>query len=213
MPTRLAIAAEGQTDQRVIDNILTGFFSDRDAPVEIRWDRPQHDEPGGWLRLLNYLRDKEYRAAFQFNDYLVVQIDTDRSFDAGFDVPHTLNGRALTVEELSIAVRARLEAIIGYEDLQAYEGRFLFAVCVHSVECWLLPLYGRAYEVSEIRNCKYRVDAGLRRQNRPRLNKNDVATYANASAQYRRRRTLLRDGTKQASLSIFLASLTDVAAI
>lgn len=69
MPTRLAIAAEGQTDQRVIDNILTGFFSDRDAPVEIRWDRPQHDEPGGWLRLLNYLRDKEYRAAFQFNDF------------------------------------------------------------------------------------------------------------------------------------------------
>jgi len=35
------------------------------------------------------------------------------------------------------------------------------AICVHTTECWLLPIHGRVYEVSQIRNCKHRVDAAL----------------------------------------------------
>ena len=46
MPTTVAIAAEGQTDQRVIDNILVGFFGDLENPIEVRWEHPHRDEPG-----------------------------------------------------------------------------------------------------------------------------------------------------------------------
>lgn len=208
MALSFAIAAEGQTDQRVIDNILTGFFRDAPSEISVQWDYPERQEPGGWGRLFSYLREKRYAEALQFNDYLVVQIDSDCAHEKGFGIPRAIDGRKAP-EAMVTAVRARLEEVIGVEDLQAYAGRLLFAVCVESIECWLLPLHAPG-NAGDVHGCLRRLNHELKRKGAPGLKKDDVPSYANASAEYRRRKVLLAKGPKQPSLAIFLQELEAV---
>ncbi|MFS8066703.1 MAG: hypothetical protein ACMG6S_10060 [Byssovorax sp.] len=83
-----AIIAEGITDQRVIDSILLGCLGEEDDEPVVTYEQPPLDrtglsvkspkpEPGGWTLVLQYLRDGKHLDALQFNDYLVVHIDTD----------------------------------------------------------------------------------------------------------------------------------------
>ncbi len=216
MALSFAIAAEGKTDQRVIENILVGFFRSSVDDLVVDWDHPAHQQQGkkdeswgNWLNVLEYLRRRSYADVFQFHDYLVIQIDTDCSDQTGFDVPSQIEGSKRTADEMIAAVREKLASLIDQGDLQAYSGKFLFAVCVNSIECWLLPLHCPD-KAGDENNCLHKVNAGLRRQGEELLRKNYVPSYANASAHYCRERILLSEGPKQRSLARFLEILDSI---
>jgi hypothetical protein len=168
------------------------------------------DSKGGWWQVFRWLEEKRYRGTFQFNEHVVVQLDSDACEEEGFDVPKTLNGVTRTPDELVSAIVERLTKIIGEEDMRTYSGRLHFAIAVHGIECWLLPLWGRAQEAGAILSCKQRVDNGLGRAKRSGLLKDDVRTYSSASSEFRKRKRLLEAADAQTSLGIFLASLTAV---
>jgi hypothetical protein len=219
MALTFATVAEGPTDHAVVQNILLGFFQEQDLDSgDITPTQPLLDETGkqlagslgGWQQVLRWLEERRYDEAFQFNEYVVVQIDTDVCENAGFDVPKTANGATCSPEELVIAVRKRLMEIIGTEDLETYAGRFHCAVAVHELECWLLPLWGKATEFDGIHTCKQRVDNGLGRANEPGLHKDRVETYTNASGEFRKRRRLLEAASSQRSLELFCDSLNGI---
>src|SRR5438067_2418244 len=115
MALSFAIAAEGKTDQRVIENILVGFFRRIAPDIVVDWDHPAYqsakpdksDSWGNWLNVLEYLRRRSYEDAFQFHEYLVVQIDTDCAAEPGFDVPSAIDGHQRTTDEIVAAVRAK----------------------------------------------------------------------------------------------------------
>jgi hypothetical protein len=220
MALTFATVAEGPTDHAVLQNILLGLFKQHGlesgdvTPVQPMLDetgKQRPDSPGGWLQVLRWLEQKRYHDAFQFNEHVIVQIDTDACEEAGFDIAKSVNGTAQSPEELVLAVRAKLMELIGEKDLEEYSGQFHCAIAVHSIECWLLPLWGRAQEADEIHNCKQRVDNGLGRANREGLRKDNVRTYAGASSEFRKRAKLLEAAQSQKSLAMFCEPLTQVA--
>src|SRR5207302_9654002 len=94
-----------------------------------------------WYRVLEYCGSDALKDALGSNEYVVIQIDTDVSEETHYDVPHRRDGEELTPEQLRERVVERLAMAIGEEFFQQYQDRFLMAVCVHSIECWLLPLH------------------------------------------------------------------------
>ena len=140
---KFGVIAEGPTDQIVIENILLGYFQDQeDEPAihPIQPPRPLTETPGGWGHVFKSLERKDYAGALQYNDYLVIHIDTDVQEQPGFDVPRRDGGKELSVSERVDRVIARLKQDIDPEFYKANAHRILFAIAVDTIECWLLPL-------------------------------------------------------------------------
>ena len=203
------VVGEGETDQTVIENILLGYFG-RDADVNPL--QPLPGEPGGWTLVLHWLVAGRAQEALQFNDFLVIQVDTDRCDDVGFDVSrqHPNEGRARTLDELVQAVRERLIQAMGPTVYAAHADRILFAVTVHSIECWLLPLLvsGKVKQ-SKVLGCLDEANHALRKAGREGLKaeKTYVTRYRDESAPYRKRKDLMAKGPLSPSLGVFLAEL------
>lgn len=141
------LITEGITDQIVIDNILAGYFNTSDIdvnelqPLRDETDQNRVENFGGWYRVFEYCRSSKFKQAFQFNNYIIVQIDTDRSEDTHYDVPQHENGKAVSPEQLIEKVIEKFKGLIGERFYEQYKDRIIFAIAVHSIECWLLPLY------------------------------------------------------------------------
>jgi hypothetical protein len=213
-----ALVAEGVTDHVVLKTILGGYLKrearepvftmrqpDRDATAEQEWQ-----QFGNWENVFRYLREGHHRGALQFNHYLVVQVDTDCSDHSRFGVPRHVGGEMVEVPILVERVVERIRREISEEDCQQYGQRLLFAVCVDSMECWLLPLWA-TQEKQQIRTigCLKALNRELDRQGQPVIDPSSkrVSAYENASQGYRKRKELLESGRKNPSLGIFLDAL------
>ena len=106
------VIAEGPTDQTVIENILLGYFEDQEDEPAIRYiqpPRPLTEAPAGWGHVFKSLERKDHEGALQYNDYLVIHIDTDVQEEPGFDVPRREKGKELSVSDRVDRVIARLK--------------------------------------------------------------------------------------------------------
>lgn len=210
-----ALVAEGVTDHVVLKTILRGYLKgqarkpvftmrqpDRDATAGQEWQ-----QFGNWENVFRYLREGHHRDALQFNHYLVVQVDTDCSDHSRFGVPRHVGGEMMEVPILVVRVVERIRMEIGEEDCQQYGQRLLFAVCVDSMECWLLPLWADQ-ETQQIRTigCLKALNRELARQDQPVIDPSNkgVLPYENASQGCRNQNVLLESGRKNPSLGIFL---------
>ncbi len=211
------IIAEGATDQLVIENLLLGYFEDGPEEPEVRFiqpPRPLSTAPGGWTHVFNCLKRKDYEGALQFNDYLVVQIDTDVQEEPGFDVPKRAGGRESTVEERVSQVIERLKREIDQAFLNENQAKLLFAISVDSIECWLLPLlYTEKKDAKKAGKTTGCLDAA--NQKLRTLNQNALGTpekkfpdaYERASHGFLKRKTLLAVRAKNPSLDLFIHEL------
>ena len=100
------IISEGDTDYIVLENILIGYF-DEGIENYINQLQPPRGKSGGWSRVLNYCASADFKNDFVDNNFMVIQIDTDHSFEAPFDVPHAQNGVKLSIEQLVDNVKDR----------------------------------------------------------------------------------------------------------
>ena len=207
------IIAEGPTDQIIIENILLGYFQEqRDEPSVnyIQPPQPLSDKPGGWTNVFQSLRRKDYEGALQYNDYLVIHIDTDVQEEPGFDVPRLVDGNEITIPERVEKVIDRLEKEIDGNFNRANSHRILFAVAVDTIECWLLPLVCEGKKVAKITGCIDTANQALRRANRDGLSagtKKFISAYEKASKAYRRRKELMACHDKNPSLELFVNQL------
>lgn len=120
--TNFALITEGITDQIVIENILKGYFHKDD--MEFKELQPSKDNTdtnyGNWLNVFEYCGSSKFRGAFQYNEYIIIQIDTDVSEEKHYDVPRYENGVELTPEELIKNVISKFKEIIGTEVYKKY---------------------------------------------------------------------------------------------
>jgi hypothetical protein len=222
---RFGVVAEGVTDQAVLKNILIGAFTEEGEEPDVRPIQPPPrdarkdtaDPPGGWSLVFRFFTAGEHRKALQTVDYLVIHIDTDVSEQAGYDVPWREAGRELTVDELAARVAAKIEGLIGPDLLAAHGHRFLFALAVHSIECWLLPLLYDDNRSAKISGCLAAANEARRRRNEAPLSKpvrggesKDHRAYDSVSRPYLKRKRLVQGGEKNRSLGIFLEKLAAV---
>jgi hypothetical protein len=211
-----AIVAEGHTDQVVIKNILLGLYQGCEEEPLINFEQPLLDEtsrdgrrePGGWDLVLKYLQLGKYKQALQVNRFLVIHLDTDVS--EAYGVAKHGEGGELSPEQLVVATVAKLRSLIDPAILASHGHQLLFAIAVHSIECWLLPLVfdrSQSTKRAKLVGCLKGVDDERRKGGRPMLERGDgkqSRVYDGISRAYRKRRTLLEHGLANPSLALFL---------
>ncbi len=178
----VGIVAEGITDYVVIRNILYGFFDEEEPmikPIQPVFDETQKaakgysaqnsEEFGGWVNVIDYCKHQERLAKdIQGLDYLIIQIDTDTSEEKGFDVAkNDEKNQELNTSELSNKVIEKLQNLIvqAYTSdfFNFYQEKIIFAIAVHSTECWLLPLHAtQKADVQATKNCHKRLEKVLK---------------------------------------------------
>lgn len=215
IPT-FGLIAEGPTDQRVLSNLLIGYFNDPDAKSSIRPLQPildATDTPGygGWPLVLDYLQSKELRDAITELDFLIVQIDTDHLHEQPFDLQKLdATGRQVSPEAVIERTVEKLNDFIsnalGVDFLPQYGSRIIFAIAVDEAECWLLPLYFTDKTRSATNNCTYKIEELLRKQNEPPLDKSP-RRYDEVSKGFRKKAILKSCYDKNISLRIFIENL------
>lgn len=221
---RIGLLCEGTRDQAVIEQVLIGYFADQPGTVRVKPHFPPEVSAagdvkiGGWTVLKRKLLEAEHRVALGFNDYLVIQIDTDTCDLTGFDVPRkdSTTGADHTPDTLRAAVIGKLTEWMGQDFITNHGDRVFFAVAVDAIECWLLPLLvdGKAKQ-QKTAGCLDAANTALRKEGRPLLKTgagDAIRPYSDAARDYRKRKTLLDKGPRNPSLAAFIADL-DAAAI
>ena len=208
---------EGITDQKVIKNILAGYFN---PDITINWLQPLEDETdtyrqssdGGWELVLKYCESDEFKEAFQLNLYVIIQIDTDVSPKYG--VPHQDQGIDILPDKLIQLVIEKIKNRIGEEFYEENQERIIFAITVHSVECWLLPLHckdnKKDYKKAALNNCLYHLKEAIKKADLPTIKKfreKDPKYYELISRQYSKRKTLINSYKHNPSLKIFIEEI------
>jgi hypothetical protein len=211
---KFGIIAEGPTDQTVIENILLGYFADQEDEPVISYVQPPRlltEVPGGWGNVFKSLQRKDYDGTLQYNDYLVIHIDTDVQEEPGFAVPRREGGKPLSVSQRVDRVITRLKREIDDGFYQANAHRILFAIAVDSIECWLLPLlYANKNKAAKIIGCLESANLALRKADQDGLSAGEnkfIRAYEKASSSYRKRKTLMELYNKNPSLELFIKQL------
>ena len=136
------LISEGPSDQIVIENILFGFFKNPDLVINRLQPKPQ--ESGNWVKVLDYCRSNEFKSALTFNEYLIVQIDTDVLISEQLPPQYKIDlPTDLDVVEIVERVSQKLISLIDDTNnfWNNYGDKIIFAISVHAIECWLLPIY------------------------------------------------------------------------
>jgi len=207
---KFALACEGVTDQIVIENILCGFYKDYDdLDEEIQPLQPPFDattqtqlegEFGGWEILLEYLSQKRFRDDVLNSEYIIIQIDTDISEHVNFGVAQ----KDLSTEEFIEKVIERLIAQIDSKEVfyEEHISKIIFAISVHSLECWLLPIY-RGYKNEKITGCF----ETLKRESKKIKVLKDYKVYGELSQDFLNYKKLMKLISKNSSFEIFMNKL------
>jgi len=208
---KFGIAGEGITDQIVIENILCGFYKDYDdLDDEIRYTQPPTDSTdtvnqppkGGWTRLFTYLSSELFLDDIINDDYLVIQIDTDISDEIGFDV-----SKECSTSELILKVIDRLIVEIDKNNntYSKYSQKIIFAISVHSLECWILPIYSKKDEI--VHECFNKLSKEVDRVSKRLKVKKTYHEYDKLSKYLLKKKNLTVIASKNSSLQDFLDRL------
>lgn len=214
--TSFALVTEGPTDQTALESILCGFYDDND--LDVAWLQPLRDATdssrqngfGGWELVLEYCTQYEYLVeALAFSNYLIIQIDTDMSEHVNFGVPLTQDGTDKPVDQLVSEVRAIIMEKLGNKFLAEYGTRVFYAVTVHSLECWLLPLFiSDKRGASRLKSCEEHFERAVLRKNLDY--KKEVECYYALSKGYTKKKNLQLGRIRNLSFDMFLSSLPQV---
>ena len=207
-----ALACEGITDQIVIENILCGFYNDHDdldeeiqplqPPYDATTQKQKEGEFGGWEMLLEYLSEKRFRDDVLNSNYVIIQIDTDISEHVNFNVSQ----HNCSIEELIENVIQRLIKQIDKKQpfYKQHQNKIIFAIAVHSLECWILPLYGQ-YKNEKETGC---FNALQRESKKIKVEKN-YRSYDKLSQPFLEYKKLMAVVSKNSSFKFFIDSFPD----
>lgn len=209
------LITEGVTDQITLEIILSIFYNDTDIDVERlqppgdETDRYKQKDYGGWGMVFKYLQSVEFKEAIDFADYFIVQIDTDVSQE--FGVPHREDGHDLTPEKIFDRVKDILISKMDADFYNTYKSKILFAVSIHSIECWFLPLYYTDKRKSKLDNCLGTLNQQLRSRERFTIDQahKNPRYHEKISKKFKNRKNLLKLSAQNPSFKIFIDNLPE----
>lgn len=167
----IGLVCEGVSEINIMSRIVSKYLDD---DVDIRAIEPDTTTKngflvqsgyGGWEQVLRHCNDETIERILEYNDYLVIQIDTDTCNLPGYDVnPLDENGKHKAPDVLYQDIKTRLLANISTDVQAKYNGRIIFAICMNEIECWLLPLYYDNSNRCKTNNCIYTLNQALGKQ-------------------------------------------------
>lgn len=207
--TSFALITEGITDQVALESILSGHYDEEPEFIQIQPTRDETDISrqgtfAGWEQVLDCCSSTSFGDIFSTNDFVIIQIDTDICEHENVKIPLTKGGKDVSTKDLIGSVRNFIISKIDADVFQKAGERILFAICVHSLECWLLPLV-ESRVTRRTKNC----ESHLQRVTL-KANENFEKTYhcyAKLSKPFEKKRNLEHACRSNESLEIFLNSL------
>jgi hypothetical protein len=206
-----ALITEGMTDQVAISAILYGLYGD-DAdvrevqPLRDATDEARQGNRAGWEKVFEYCARQEFAAVFASNDYAIIQVDTDVCGHLNFPIDVTDEHGDRSPAAIVADVKTFIDAKIAPAILAAYGNRILYAISVHSLECWLLPLYATTNTDSRrTKNCEAHLTRVLNRKDM--AFKKDYRTFTTLAKPFEKRAAIARARQHNDSLNLFVESL------
>ncbi|MBC7858318.1 MAG: phage tail protein [Burkholderiaceae bacterium] len=206
-----ALITEGITDQAVLEAILYGYYDEEPEVNSIQPARDATDESrqgnfANWEKVIEYCGSDIFREIFLFNDYVIIQIDTDICDHPNLNIPITEGGKDRPAAELIADMKAHIVSKICPAIYDEFGDKIIFAISMHSLECWLLPLHIKEKRsASRTKNCEEHLKNTLKKDG-VRCEK-DYRTYQALAKGYEKRKNIDLGRTRNESFDIFLTSL------
>lgn len=143
-----AIICEGISENLSLHAIVEklsqeeAYFADIQPRTEVNHSRKVQAGSGGWTEVLSHCNTEVFKQALQSNDYLIVQVDTDRCDEPLFGIKKTdEKNQARPDADVYDDIIKRLLQDVDKEFYEANRHRIIFAICFEEIECWFLPLF------------------------------------------------------------------------
>lgn len=203
----IGIISEGFTDQIVLENILIGFFDDKNLPVN--YLQPLPNTTGNWDKVFKYCQSDDFKQALQYNDLLIVQIDSDFMQHGEVSENYRIDLQGLSPIEIVAAMSQKLVELIGTDFYISNENRIVFAVSVDSIECWLLPIYYRnqSKKAAKTSGCLDTLNKVLLQQEGFSIDAKKADYYQKVSKHFQKQKDLLTYSSKNPSFEAFITNL------
>ena len=144
----------------------------------------------------------------QFIDYIIIQIDTDVSELKHYNIPQQDENGKFTPQQLIEKVIEKFRGAIGNDFYSKYQQKIIFAISVHSIECWLLPLYYTdKKKKSKVKNCLDTLNLQVEKKHKFRIDAKNPEYYRKISEKYRKHKVLMNHYAENPSLKIFIEEI------
>ena len=191
---------EGITDFPIINSILIGYFND--STIDINLISPiSFKASSNYDKVFKSCKPEKLKRAFLANKYIIIHVDTDVS--ESFGVSHSEDDKPLSPQQLIDKVIGKFRLEMGEDFYEKYANRIIFAIAVHSIECWLFPLFTPDNQSSQTENCCKVLEKIV-----PSFRK-DYGYYQEITEKYRNHDDLLNLYPKNPSLKMFIEQLAD----
>jgi hypothetical protein len=210
------LVTEGISDQIVIENILFGFFNNKNIPVEpLQPLRDTSDEnryvgQANWIEVFEYCQTNTFKVEVVMKDFVIVQIDTDALKGDSVPEKYRLNLQQANLEETISIVKNKLIDLMTTGFYEQFQHKILFAISVNAIECWLLPFYfpSQKIKAAKTESCITTLNEGLKKAGHKfYIKAKDPDYYREASEPLRKHRELIKLYDLNPSLRIFIEDL------
>ena len=210
---KFGLITEGITDQIVIENILCGFYKDyEDLDEDISAIEPPRDETDkqqghsefgtGWSAIFSYLSEKRFRDDVDNSEHVIIQIDTDIAEDFNCSI-----NQNQTIEEIIECTMQKMIEKIDEKEIfyEENKGKIIFAISIHSLECWILPIYSQKNEV--IHKCFDKLNIEVPKVSKKLKVNKTYNDYDKLSRIFVKHKELMKIKSKNSSFEIFIDNL------
>jgi hypothetical protein len=186
-----AIICEGISENLSLHAIIEkmsqtdSYFADIQPRTEMSHGHSVQEGSGGWTEVLSHCNTEEFQMALQNNDYLVVQIDTDRCDEKPFGIKKVdENNQPRTDEDVYNDIITRLLQDVDSDFYEEDKERIIFAICFDEIECWFLPLFYSDKRACATTGCINKLNQELGKEKRGYYIPEEGKNGANARSTY-----------------------------
>jgi hypothetical protein len=97
--------------------------------------------------------------------------------------------------------------LIGKDFYEKHQQQIIFAISVHSIECWLLPIYYNDNKKAKEINCLDTLNKELAKQEKFTIGEKQPEYYRKIASKFRKSKALKFSHTSQTSFAIFIYDL------
>jgi len=203
------IISEGVTDQVVLENIIYGWTGNKN--LSITRLQPKENISGNWDKVFKYCKSNDFKGAFSFCDFIIIQIDTDFMHRGEVSIEFKLNIQNLNVTEIINIFKTKFIELIGNEFYKEYEQQIIFAISVNEIECWFLPIYFFNFraKAAKTESCIETLNTVIKEKEGFYIDSKKIEYYEKISKHFKKRKDIENYSSKNQSFEIFIKELNN----
>jgi len=213
---KIALITEGVTDQFILKPIIENYFDNQEFhfnPISPPVDETDKQTGfGGWVNVVNSCKNEDFKEMFKRNEFVVIHIDADISYQKGFDVDDILDGKKKESNVLCNDIIDKLKSFIPAEIFDQYSEKFLFAIGFLTMECWLMTLVSTT--TSDTINCTHKLNSIIKKKNMNPINEKNKNSYSSRqtykvlASKFKNKKTILEHSKKNVGFDNFVNQLS-----